>query len=63
MIVLHKMNGDEFVLNSHHIEKIEKKPDTTITLTNDKIYIVAEPLEEVLKMIHDYQYSLLRKSE
>ena len=57
MIVLHKMNGDEFVLNSHHIEKIEKK------LTNDKIYIVAEPLEEVLKMIHDYQYSLLRKSE
>ncbi len=36
MITLHKMNGEEFILNANHIETIESRPDTTITLTNEK---------------------------
>ena len=48
MIVLHKLNGDEFILNSNHIETIEERPDTVITLFNEKKYIVKESAEEII---------------
>lgn len=51
MIVLHRLNGEEFALNSHHIEIIEQRPDTTITLTNEKKYIVKESIEEIMEKI------------
>ena len=59
MILLHKMNGDEFILNESHIEKIEEKPDTIITLTNDRKYLVVENSDEIIKMIVEYQKSII----
>lgn len=59
MIVLHKMNGDEIILNANHIETIEAKPDTTITLVNDKKYLVKESRDEVLSLIYDYFHKVL----
>ncbi len=58
MIILHKLNGDEFILNSSHIEVIEEKPDTTITLTNERLYLVKESSDEVVKMIIEYNRGL-----
>ena len=58
MIILHKINGDEFVLNADHIEIIEEKPDTTITLANDKIFIVKEKKEDVMKLAIEYYYKI-----
>ena len=55
MIVLHKLNGDEFVLNSNHIETLEEKPDTVITLTNEKKYIVKESARDIIGKVIDYQ--------
>jgi len=49
------LNGKEFYLNAEFIEKIEANPDTTITLYNGKKYIVAEPVEEVVKRIYEYK--------
>jgi flagellar protein FlbD len=49
MITLHKLNGQEFILNAMHIEQIEEKPDTTITLTNDRKFIVLEKKDEVVQ--------------
>lgn len=37
-----KLNGNTFHLNALYIETIESFPDTTITLTNGKKYVVAE---------------------
>ena len=54
MIILHKLNGEEFVLNANHIELVEERPDTTITLVNEKIYIVKEKKEEVIKLAVEY---------
>ncbi len=54
MITLHKLNDDEFVLNAVHIELIEKKPDTTITLINERKYIVKESVEEVVGKAIEY---------
>ncbi len=54
MIKLHKLNGDEFILNSYHIEIIETKPDTVITLTNDRKYLVKESAEDIVELIKNY---------
>jgi len=59
MITLHKMNGEEFILNANHIETIESKPDTTITLVNEKKYLVKESKDEVLSRIYEYYNKVL----
>ena len=58
MILLHRLNGEEFILNLNHIEIIEGRPDTTITLSNDKKMIVSESVDEVRGKIIEYQRML-----
>ena len=55
MIDLTAMNNTEFVLNADHIEKIECVPETLITLTNGKKYIVLETVEEVKSKVIKYK--------
>jgi len=57
MIVLHKLKGEEFALNSTHIETIEERPDTVITLTNEKKYIVEEGIDEIIEKIVDFNHN------
>ncbi len=54
MIMLTKLNGTQFILNSELIETIYENPDTTIHLINGPIYIVQETLEEVRQRTIDY---------
>jgi len=68
MVVLHRLKGAEFVLNSELIESIEANPDTVITLTNDRKYIVAETIPQVIDLIvqfkrrtHNFQETLEQK--
>lgn len=61
MIVLHKLNGTEFVLNDNHIETIEETPDSVITLTNDRKYIVTESAEEIINKIVKYHQKIEKK--
>jgi len=55
MIVLHKLNGDEFILNVHLIETVEERPDTVITLSNEKKYLVKEKMQEVIEKALKYE--------
>lgn len=55
MVNLTGMNGKELVLNAEHIEKIEEVPETIITLTNGKKYIVLETPEEVVDRVIRYK--------
>lgn len=55
MIDLIGMNNKEFTLNADHIEKIEEVPETIITLTNGKKYIVLETVEEVKDLVIRYK--------
>lgn len=59
MVDLTGMNNKVFILNSDHIEKIEKMPETIITLTNGKKYIVLESVEEVINKVIDYKRKIL----
>lgn len=55
MIDLTGMNNKEFILNADHIEKIEEVPETLITLTNGKKYIVLESVDELKDAVLRYK--------
>jgi flagellar protein FlbD len=62
MIALTKLNGKKFVLNALYIEQVEAFPDTTITLTNGKRFVVRESVQEVVDLVSDFyrQAAVLR---
>lgn len=62
MITITRLNGKTFTLNAIYIEQVEAFPDTTITLTNGKKFVVQESVQEVIDLITDFyrQISVLR---
>ena len=59
MINLTAMNNKAFILNADHIEKVEEVPETLITLTNGKKYIVLESVEEVIEKVIRYKNKIV----
>lgn len=59
MIEVTAMNNKIFILNADHIEKIEEVPETLITLTNGKKYIVLESVEEVVDGVLKYKNKIV----
>ncbi len=55
MIILHKLNGTEFVVNANLIEVVDITPDTVITLINSRKYMVRESAEEIIKLTVEYK--------
>lgn len=55
MISLTGLNNKQIYLNSDHIEKMEQVPETLITLTNGKKYIVLEAPDEVISKVIEYK--------
>ena len=47
MIEVTRLNGKAFSINALYIETVEAFPDTTITLTTGRKFIVLESEEEV----------------
>lgn len=65
MIKVTKFNSDErgeFILNAEIIETIEQTPDTVVTLTNGKKYIIEEKMEEVVRRVMTYKRALYNGS-
>ncbi len=58
MIILTKLNGQEFALNHKMIETVQENPDTTIKLTNGNTYLVKETLNQILLDIKKYEKNL-----
>ena len=55
MIILRNLRGDEFAVNCDLIETISENPDTTMLLTNGKMYIVRESMQEVIDKTIQYR--------
>ncbi|KAF0820378.1 MULTISPECIES: flagellar FlbD family protein [Bacillaceae] len=58
MIKVSRLNGKTFVLNALYIETVESFPDTTITLTNGKKYVVKESEDRVMQSILGFYQSV-----
>ncbi|HAK43661.1 MAG TPA: endoflagellar protein [Clostridium sp.] len=55
MIEVNPLNGNRFILNSNHIEKIEEIPETVITLINGKKYLVKESTKEIVDKVIEFK--------
>ena len=54
MIEVTRLNGKAFTLNALYIETVEAFPDTTITLTTGRKFIVRETEKEVRERIKQF---------
>jgi len=55
MIRVTRLNGSSYVLNCELIETVESTPDTVITTTNGKKFVVAEDVDEIIDRIIEYK--------
>ncbi|MFC5532461.1 MULTISPECIES: flagellar FlbD family protein [Cohnella] len=58
MILVTRLNGTKLHLNALLIETVEEMPDTLITLTTGKKYIVTENSSDVIRAIRHYLRSI-----
>lgn len=54
MIVLTRLNGEQFVVNADLVRTVEERPDTIITLINGDRLLVKEPMESVVERAIEY---------
>lgn len=54
MIKVTRLNGQIFNLNALYIESVAEFPDTTITLTTGRKYVVLETAEQVQQSMIDF---------
>lgn len=55
MIILHRLNNEEFVLNADYIETLEATPDTVVTLTSGKKLMVKNPVDDIVRQVITYK--------
>lgn len=58
MILLTKLNDQEFAINHKMIETIQENPDTTIKMSNGNTYLVKESLNQILLEIKKFENSI-----
>ncbi|MCX7568523.1 flagellar FlbD family protein [Tumebacillus sp. DT12] len=58
MIRVTKFNRSVFYLNATLIETVESTPDTVVTLTTGRKFIVLDSIEDVLKQVELYYRSI-----
>ena len=55
MIEVTRLNGTTVLINSDLIETVEETPDTVISLTTFKKFIVKESRQEVKNLVKSYK--------
>ena len=62
MIRVTRLNGPEFALNPDLIERADSTPDTVVTLADGTKYVIAESLDELLRLVRDYRASVIARA-
>ena len=55
MVMLTKLNGQSFTVNSDLIETLEQTPDTVIVMTTGNKYVVKETPEVIIEKIIQFK--------
>lgn len=58
MIIVSRLNGEQFAINCDLIETMETHYDTVIRLSNGNKYIVSEPVDVIIERIKEYRKSI-----
>jgi flagellar protein FlbD len=59
MIVVTRLNDQQFAINPDLIERIHASPDTTLVMVDGAKYIVTEPMTEVIDRIALYRAKII----
>ncbi len=62
MIILTRLNGEQFAVNCDLVERVDAHPNTVLTLVDATKYIVAESLSQVVERVRDFRASVLVRS-
>ena len=62
MVLLRKLNGEEFVINSEQIQMIELIPESKVVLMNKEFFIVQESPEEIIEKATNYEAAIINKA-
>ena len=62
MIILTRLNGEQFAVNCDLVERVDAHPDTVLTLVDGTKYIVAETLTDVVERVRDFRAGVLARS-
>lgn len=60
MIELTRLNNSLIMINSDLIESVEENPDTVVTLTTGKKYVVKESRQDIRKLVISYKRDILK---
>ncbi|MEL7649237.1 MAG: flagellar FlbD family protein [Sedimentibacter sp.] len=60
MVEVVGINGEVFLLNASLIEKIEFIPETKVTLTTGKYYLIKDSKEDIVDKIIKYNQKILK---
>lgn len=63
MIVLTRLNGTRFALNTDLIERIHANPDTTLLMIDGTSFIVTEPIDDVIEAMVQFRARVLARTE
>lgn len=55
MIEVTRLNKLKFSINADLIETVEETPDTVITLTNGKKFVVMENMEDIKNLVIEFK--------
>jgi flagellar protein FlbD len=58
MIKLHRLNGQEVILNAELVETVDAVPDTVINLVNGNRFVVKESMESVYRLVIEYKQTI-----
>ncbi|MBZ4653172.1 MAG: flagellar FlbD family protein [Peptococcaceae bacterium] len=62
MITLTRLNGDIITVNAELIETVEATPDSIITLTTGKKFVVKESVEEIIAKTVTYKQAIYHRA-
>ena len=60
MILLTRLNGEQFVLNAEKIRFVESTPDTVVCCESGERMMVKESLRDVMRLAIDYARTIRR---
>ena len=63
MILVTRLNGPEFALNPDLVERAEGTPDTVLTLVDGTKYIIAESVDEFIRLVRRYRAGVLAEAQ
>lgn len=63
MVDLTRLNGSIITINAELIESVEETPDTVVTLTTGKKFIVKESRQELKNLVLSYKRKIFTFEE